>query len=101
MAGDFHKSEDPNRFYREGEILIGTFRGDRLLGISGLNRDPYVDDRRVGRLRHLYVAKNERCAGSGRVLVGLLPGRPQATLTRSGCGRITPGHSITASVLTV
>jgi hypothetical protein len=49
MAADFHKSESSNRFDREGEILIDAFRGDRLLGISGPNRDPYVDDRRVGR----------------------------------------------------
>jgi GNAT superfamily N-acetyltransferase len=58
-----------NRFDREGEILLGFFRAERLLGIGGLNRDPFVDDPRVGRLRHFYVTKNERRAGIGRILV--------------------------------
>lgn len=58
-----------NRFDRGGEVLLGAFRADRLLGIGGLNRDPYISDPRVGRLRHLYVIKDERCAGIGRRLV--------------------------------
>ena len=58
-----------NRFEREGEVLLGTFRADRLLGIGGLNRDPYINDPRAGRLRHLYVMKDERRAGIGRDLV--------------------------------
>lgn len=58
-----------NRFDHEGEVLLGAFRADRLLGIGGLNRDPYVSDPRVGRLRHLYVMKDERRAGIGRDLV--------------------------------
>lgn len=58
-----------NRFDCEGEVLIGSFCADRLLGIGGLNRDPYADNPRVGRLRHLYVMKSERRAGIGRSLV--------------------------------
>ena len=58
-----------NRFDDEGEILLGVFRADTLLGIGGLNRDPYVSDPRVGRLRHLYVMKAERYSGIGRTLV--------------------------------
>ena len=58
-----------NRFDREGEALFGAFQADRLLGIGGLNRDPYMGDPRVGRLRHLYIAKDDRCAGIGRRLV--------------------------------
>jgi N-acetylglutamate synthase-like GNAT family acetyltransferase len=58
-----------NRFDRHGEILLGTFRNEQLIGIGGLNRDPYVDDPRVGRLRHLYVMANERRAGIGTSLV--------------------------------
>lgn len=58
-----------NRFDREGEILLGSFRADRLIGIGGLNHDPYINDPRIGRLRHLYVMKNERRAGIGRSLV--------------------------------
>jgi len=58
-----------NRFDREGEVLLGSFCVDRLLGIGGLNRDPYADNPRVGRLRHLYVTKSERRSGIGRSLV--------------------------------
>ncbi len=58
-----------NRFDREGEILLGSFRADVLIGIGGLNRDPYINDPRIGRLRHLYVMKNERRHGIGRSLV--------------------------------
>lgn len=62
-----------NRFARDGEVLLGAFRGERLLGIGGLNRDPYTSDWRVGRVRHLYVMQDERRAGIGRSLVeGLL-----------------------------
>lgn len=58
-----------NRFDREGEVLLGAFRADTLLGIGGLNRDPYTNDPRLGRLRHFYVMKHERRAGIGRILV--------------------------------
>jgi GNAT superfamily N-acetyltransferase len=58
-----------NRFDREGEVLLGAFRADRLLGICGLNYDPYINDPRVGRVRHLYVMQQERRAGIGRSLV--------------------------------
>jgi N-acetylglutamate synthase-like GNAT family acetyltransferase len=58
-----------NRFDLGGEILLGTFCNEQLIGIGGLNRDPYVGDPRVGRLRHLYVMQDERCAGIGTSLV--------------------------------
>jgi GNAT superfamily N-acetyltransferase len=58
-----------NRFDGAGEILLGTFRGERLIAIGGLNRDPYADDPRLGRLRHLYVMNDERRLGAGRSLV--------------------------------
>ena len=63
-----------NRFEGEGEILLAIFRADTLLGIGGLNRDPYVSDPRVGRLRHFYVMKAERHCGIGRTLVERLLG---------------------------
>src|SRR5438105_1253608 len=58
-----------NRFDREGEALLGTFCADRLVGIGGLNHDPYTNDLRVGRLRHLYVMKDARRTGVGKGLV--------------------------------
>jgi N-acetylglutamate synthase-like GNAT family acetyltransferase len=58
-----------NRFAGEGEILFVSFHHERLVGIAGLNRDPYGDDPRMGRLRHLYVMQRARDAGVGTSLV--------------------------------
>lgn len=58
-----------NRFDRAGEALFGAFCGGRLVGIGGLNRDPYTKADNVGRLRHLYVAPDMRGRGVGRLLV--------------------------------
>jgi GNAT superfamily N-acetyltransferase len=58
-----------NRFEREGEILLGVFRGAGLIGVGGLNRDPYLGDPAVGRLRHIYVLGAERREGVGRRIV--------------------------------
>jgi len=40
-----------------------------LVGVCGLNIDPYAADRRVGRVRHLYVLSAFRRRGVGRHLV--------------------------------
>lgn len=44
-----------NRFERSGEALFAARAGGRLVGVCGLNVDPYLDDSSVGRVRHLYV----------------------------------------------
>ena len=59
-----------NRFEAPGEVLFGAFDGDRLVGVGGLNRDPYVAAARIGRLRHLYVLQAWRRRGVGVALVG-------------------------------
>ncbi len=43
-----------NRFDRPGEIVLEARAGARLVGICGLNRDPYAQSSDVGRVRHLY-----------------------------------------------
>jgi len=58
-----------NRFDRPGEILFGAFIDGRLVGVGGLNIDPYAGDERIGRLRHLYVLSAFRRMGVGRQLV--------------------------------
>jgi GNAT superfamily N-acetyltransferase len=58
-----------NRFDRPGEILFGAFIAGRLVGVCGLNVDPYAGDERVGRVRHLYVLAAFRRRGVGRQLV--------------------------------
>lgn len=58
-----------NRFSGRNEMLVGAWRDDKLVGICGLNLDPYIEGRQEGRVRHLYVSANYRHAGVGRVLV--------------------------------
>jgi GNAT superfamily N-acetyltransferase len=60
------------RFDREGEILLGAFAGERLIGVGGLSHDPYLHDPKVGRLRHLYVLQAARRGGVGREIVARL-----------------------------
>ena len=55
-----------NRFDRPGEALFGAFDGERLVGVGGLNRDPWQPE--LGRLRHLYVLEAWRGRGAGRAL---------------------------------
>lgn len=49
--------------------LLGAFIGSKLVGIGGIMADPYLDDPRVGRIRHLYVSRDVRGAGVGHDLV--------------------------------
>jgi len=58
-----------NRFAQPGEQLVGAFDEARLLGFAGLNRDPYLRQAGVGRLRHLYVGPGARGRGVGAALV--------------------------------
>ena len=55
-----------NRFDRPGEALFAVVADGRVLGVCGLNIDPYLPGGRVGRVRHLYVAADSDAAGSGR-----------------------------------
>lgn len=58
-----------NRFDRPGEALFAAVLGGRVVGVRGLNADPYVAGGRVGRVRRLYVLEAHRGAGLGRRLV--------------------------------
>jgi GNAT superfamily N-acetyltransferase len=58
-----------NRFDRPGEALfVARVVGD-VVGVCGLNVDPYTAEPIVGRLRHLYVLLAHRRRGVGRQLV--------------------------------
>jgi GNAT superfamily N-acetyltransferase len=59
-----------NRFDRPGEALFGALTDGRLVGVCGLNIDPYAGAPRIGRVRHLYVLIAHRRHGVGRQLVG-------------------------------
>ena len=58
------------RFDRPGEALF-VARGDdgRVIGVCGLNLDPFANDPAVGRVRHLYVLPAHRHRGVGRALL--------------------------------
>jgi len=58
-----------NRFDRPGEAVFGAWVEGRLVGVCGLNIDPYVRDERMGRVRHLYVLTACRRHGVGRLLM--------------------------------
>lgn len=58
-----------NRFDQPGEVLFTVSVQGAIVGIGGLNRDPYFHDPHVGRLRHLYVESVWRECGVGRLLV--------------------------------
>jgi len=58
-----------NRFDRSGEALFAVRIEGRLVGVCGLNIDPYSAEPRLGRVRHLYVLSAYRRHGIGRQLV--------------------------------
>jgi GNAT superfamily N-acetyltransferase len=61
-----------NRFDQPGEALFGAWAAAHLVGVCGLNVDPYTEDGKVGRVRHLYVLTPFRRLGIGRQLVQTL-----------------------------
>ena len=62
-----------NRFDQPGEALYAIYRNAKLVAVGGLNRDPYLpsleNGAAVGRVRHLYVLREVRCQGIGRLLM--------------------------------
>jgi GNAT superfamily N-acetyltransferase len=58
-----------NAFDRPGEAVFGARVDGRLVGVCGLNVDPYAGDERIGRVRHLYVLKATRRLGVARALM--------------------------------
>lgn len=58
-----------NRFDKSGEVLLVASSKDIVMGIGGLNQDPYFNDPKIGRLRHLYVGSSWRRCGIGSLLV--------------------------------
>ena len=67
-----------NRFDKPGECLLLARDGPGVVGVAGLNQDPYIDDPDIGRIRHFYIAADYRGSGVGRQLL-------QELLNRSGC----------------
>jgi len=58
-----------NRFDRPGEALFVARDDGRVVGVGGLNVDPYAAEPTVGRVRHLYVLTAYRRLGIGGRIV--------------------------------
>lgn len=61
-----------NKFSGPGEALWGLLATDRLIGICGLNIDPFTHDRQTGRVRHLFIKRDYRRQGYGTFLMQLV-----------------------------
>ncbi|HEY9909831.1 MAG TPA: GNAT family N-acetyltransferase [Thermosynechococcaceae cyanobacterium] len=58
-----------NRFDHPGEILLSAYDGRALIGVCGLNCDPYEPSGRVSRVRRSYVLSQYRRQGVGSALL--------------------------------
>jgi GNAT superfamily N-acetyltransferase len=86
-------SDGSNRFDQPGEVALEARLGARLVGIGGLNRDPYLADPEAGRIRHLYVSPDMRRIGVGRHLVLTLVDEARATFRRVRLRTTRPGSA--------
>lgn len=58
-----------NRFSERGEKLWGLFLESDMIGICGLNKDPYTPGPNVGRVRHLYIIEGHRRRGYAALMM--------------------------------
>ena len=66
-------TDGTNRFDRAGEALFVARIGDEVVGVCGLNVDPYATAPATGRVRHLYVGVAHRRRGvGGRLVAGVI-----------------------------
>lgn len=63
-----------NRFNKPGEALFGVFIDGEMVGVGGLNRDPYDGDGGAGRVRRVYIRSSCRRDGRGRLLMEAIVG---------------------------
>lgn len=58
-----------NRFSQPGEAFYTARMERRLVGVCGVNQDPFAQEAKIARLRRLYVIPELRRRGIGRQLV--------------------------------
>lgn len=71
-----------NRFDKPGEAVFVARVDGQPVGVCGLNVDPYTAERRVGRVRHLYVMEAYRRLGIGRRLLAEVVAAANRTFDR-------------------
>lgn len=67
-----------NRFDQPGESLFTVRDNQVLVGIGGLNIDPYADKPDVGRVRRFYIDPGRRRAGIGKKLLAAIEGHAKS-----------------------
>jgi GNAT superfamily N-acetyltransferase len=80
LIDNFRSGE--NRFDRSGEALFGAEQSGKLVGIGGLNVDPYFNDAGLGRVRHLYVHPAARKSGVGRMITEAIEAHAAGRFTK-------------------
>lgn len=60
-----------NRFNAPGETLLGAFVNHQLVGVCGINSDPFSPQPRAGRIRHLYISETLPSPGHRPAAAGL------------------------------
>lgn len=58
-----------NRFEKPNERLYQIEVEGEIIGIGGINNDPYCNNNKHGRIRHLYIHPNHRGKGLGKKIV--------------------------------
>lgn len=61
-----------NTFKKPGEMLLGAFHNETLIGLGGINQDPYSQNEKAGRIRRFYVSKEHRRQGVGELILRAL-----------------------------
>ena len=70
LTKDFNSGD--NRFDKYGEGLFAAYEKKKLIGIGGVNIDPFANNRSIGRIRRLYVSKSHRQSGVGRQMMAVI-----------------------------
>lgn len=58
-----------NRFDRTGEALYFARKESRIVGVGGVNQDPYSNEAMIGRVRRLYVLDQYRRQGIAKMVM--------------------------------
>lgn len=70
LAAEWASGE--NRFDGPGEVLCGCLDQGQIVAVGGLNRDPFLGDPRIARIRRIYVRPAWRNQKLGTALVSWL-----------------------------
>ena len=77
LIDEFHCAQ--NTFSLPGEALFEARSDGALVGLGGVNVDPYGASGATGRIRRLYVRRDQRGLGVGRLLMNAIELHARAT----------------------